>query len=160
DLTRSDAQYWQTIQQARMTRQESIRSSLETRRAMIEEAEWERAHLPDPEKFRRQALQGELTRARVRPPLDDVWSARALNALLRHLITQQGDGYRGPKIPLNEDIVNHVNVKVGDTAGTVALLKNKGELEWPESLLGSAFKESREQLNTLMQGAYRSVDSG
>jgi hypothetical protein len=160
DLTRADAQYWQTIQQAKLTRQETIRSSLETRRAMIEEAEWERAHMPDPEKIRQEAIQRELTRARVSPPLNDVWSARALNALLRHLITQQGDGVRGPKVPLNEDVVNHVNLQVGDSTGNVGLLKKNGDLEWPESLLGGAFKEGRERINALIHTAHRSVASG
>jgi hypothetical protein len=160
DLTRTNAQYWQTIQQARMTRQEAIRSSLDTRRAMIEEAEWERAHMPDPEKIRQQALQRELNRARVSPPLNDVWSARALNALLRHLITLQGNGVRGPDVPLNEDIVNHLNVKAGDSTGNVGLLKNNGDLEWPESLLGRAFKDGRERINSQICTAYKSVASG
>jgi hypothetical protein len=127
---------------------------------MIEEAEWERAHMPDPEKIRQEAMQRELTRARVSPPLNDVWSARALNVLLRHLITQQGDGVRGPKIPLNEDVVNHLNLQVGDSTGNVGLLKKNGDLEWPESLLGGAFKEGRERINALIHTAHRSVASG
>jgi hypothetical protein len=160
DLTRSNAQYEQTIQQARMTRQEAIRSSLETRRALIEEADWERAHMPDPEKIRQRTLERELSVARVSPPPNDIWSGRTLNTLLRHLITQRGEDAREPHVPISEDAAKHINVKVGDAVGNVALLKNKGELEWPESLQGSAFKESREQFNTLMQGAYRSVNSG
>ncbi len=160
DITRSQSEYQRTIQQAKLTRQEVIRSSLETRRATIEEAEWERAHMPDPEKIRQQVLERELTRARISPPLNDVWSARSLNTLLRHLITQQEEEIRGPNVPLNADIVNHVNVAVGNSAGNVGLLKNQGELEWPESLTGEAFKESRKQLNALMQGAYRRVESG
>jgi hypothetical protein len=160
DITRANAQYYQTIHQAKLTRQETIRSSLETRRAMIEEAEWERAHMPDPEKIRQRTLERELTTARISPPPNDIWSGRALNVLLRHLITQLGDGAKGPRIPLTEDVAKHINVKVGDSVGNVALLKNMGELDWPESLQGSAFKESREQLNNLMHRAYRSVDSG
>jgi hypothetical protein len=160
DITRANAQYYQTIQQAKLTRQETIRSSLETRRAMIEELEWERAHMPDPEKIRQQAIQRELTAARVSPPPSDIWSGRALNVLLRHLITQLGDGAKGPRIPLNEDVAKHINVKVGDSVGHVGLLKNNGELEWPESLQGSAFKEHREQLSALMHRAYKSVESG
>jgi hypothetical protein len=160
DITRANAEYYKGIQQAKMTRQEAIRSSLETRRAMIEEAEWERAHMPDPEKIRQAVLERELNRARVSPPLNDVWSARALNSLLRHLVTQQADGVRGPNVPLNEDIVNHVNVKVGDSVGNVGLLKNGADLDWPESLLGGAFKEGRERINSLMHTAYKSVASG
>ncbi|HEY7329924.1 MAG TPA: hypothetical protein VH592_19975 [Gemmataceae bacterium] len=160
DITRANAQYYQTLQQAKLTRQEAIRSSLETRRAMIEEAEWERAHMPDPEKIRQRTLQRELTTARAAPPPTDIWSGRALNALLRHLITQIGDGAKGPRVPLSEDLAKHVNVKVGDSSGNVSLLKNKGELDWPEALQGSVFKEGREQINALIQRAYRSVDSG
>jgi hypothetical protein len=160
DLTRADAQYWRTIQQARMTRQESIRSSQETRRATIEEAEWERAHMPDPEKIRQRTLERELSVARVSPPPNDIWSGRALNTLLRHLMTQRGEGAREPHVPISEDTAKHINVKVGDSVGNVALLKTNGELEWPESLQGSAFTESRQQLNALMHKAYISVDSG
>lgn len=160
DTTRANAQYYQTIQQARTTRQETIRSSLETRRAMIEEAEWERAHMPDPEKIRQRVLQRELSAARSSAPANDIWSARALNTLLRHLITQQADGAKGPTIPLSKDIVSHINIKVGDSVGHIGLLKNNGELDWPESLQGDAFKEGREQINNLMHNAYKNVSSG
>jgi hypothetical protein len=40
------------------------------------------------------------------------------------------------------------------------MLKKNGDLEWPESLLGGAFKEGRERINTLMHTAHRSVASG
>lgn len=160
DITRANAQYYQTIAQARLTRQDAIRSSLETRRAMIEEAEWERAHMPDPEKIRQRTLERELTTARVSPPTTDIWSGRSLNALLRHLITQIGDGAKGPRIPLSPDLTKHINVKTGDSIGNVALLKNKGDLDWPEALQSGPFKDCREQINALMRRAYRSVDSG
>ncbi len=69
-ITKSNAQYYQTIQQAKLSRQEAIRSSLETRRAMIEEADWEREHMPDPEKIRQQALQRELRAAQRQSAVD------------------------------------------------------------------------------------------
>ena len=158
-ITNANAQYRQTIQQAKLTRQEYIRSSLETRRAMIEEADWERAHMPDPEKIRQQALERELSHARVSPPNTDIWSARSLNALLRHLITQQGEGVLGTKIPLSEDIVKHINVSAGNTRGSVGLIKDNANLDWPESLMAGEFKEPRERINSLMKEAYKSVSS-
>jgi hypothetical protein len=160
DITRASSEYYQTIQQAKLTRQEAIRSSLQTRRAMIEEAEWEREHMPDPEKIRQKALERELSRARVSPPLTDVWSARSLNALLRHLISEQGKGGRGPNVALNEDTLNHINLTVGDSRGNVGLLKDGGNLQWPLPLQNEVFKEYRENLNALMQRAYKSVASG
>jgi len=159
-ITRANAEYYQTIQQAKSSRQQAIRSSLETRRARSEEAEWERAHMPDPEKIRQKELERELSRARVSPPPTDIWSARSLNALLRHLIAQQGEGVRGPNVPLSEDIVKHINLSAGTTRGNVGLIRENGTLEWPESLMKGEFQEPRERLNALMKKAYKSVSSG
>jgi|GEM_PF-1305394 hypothetical protein len=160
DLTRANAEYYSTIQQAKLTRQEAIRSSLQTRRAFIEEAEWERQHMPDPEKIRQQALERELNRARNTPPLQDVWDAVALNALLRYLITQQGLGAKGPSIPLSEETLDHINLTVGGTRSNAGLLKNSAELQWPLPLQREIFKEPRENLNSLLRTAYKSAASG
>jgi hypothetical protein len=160
DVTRANAEYYQTISQAKLLRQEAIRSSIQTRRAMIEEAEWEREHMPDPEKIRQQALERELNRARSTPPLQDIWDARALNALLRYLIAQQGQGMKGPNIPLNEDTLDHINPTVGGTRANVGLLKNNADLQWPLPLQRELFKDSRDKINELLREAYRSAAKG
>ncbi|MHB1422509.1 MAG: hypothetical protein ACYC3I_04805 [Gemmataceae bacterium] len=160
DVTRAQSDYQQGIQQAKLSRQDVIRSSIQTRRAMIEEQEWERAHMPDPEKIRQAALERELNRARTSPPLNDIWSARALNALLRHLITQQGQGARGLRIPLREDTLEHINLTVGDSRSNVGLLKDGGNLQWPLPLQREMFKNARASVNSLMQTAYRSAAGG
>ncbi len=160
DVTRANAEYYQTIQQAKLLRQEAIRSSIQTRRAMIEEAEWERQHMPDPEKIRQQALEKELERARSTPPLQDIWDASALNALLRYLIAQQGQGMKGPNVPLTEDTLDHVNLTVGGTRANVGLLKNNAELQWPLPLQRELFKEPRERISALMREAYKSAANG
>jgi hypothetical protein len=160
DITRANAEYYQTIQQARLTREEARRSSLQTRRALIEEIEWEREHMPDPEKIRQKALERELSRARVGPPLNDIWAARSLNALLRHLIAQQGQGGKGPTVALNEEMLDRINVRIGNTRGNVGLLKNGGQLRWPLPLMREPFKEAREKLNELLIIAYKSADRG
>src|SRR5579875_2502129 len=160
DITRANAEYYSTIQQAKLLRQEAIRSSIQTRRAFIEEAEWERQHMPDPEKIRQQALERELNRARNTPPLQDIWDAIALNALLRHLITQQGLGAKGPDIPLSEETLDHINPAVGGTRSNAGLLKNNAELQWPLPLQREIFKESRENINSLLRSAYNSATRG
>jgi hypothetical protein len=160
NLTRANAEYYQTISQAKLTRQEAIRSSIQTRRAFIEEAEWERQHMPDPEKIRQQALERELDRARSTPPLQDIWDGTALNALLRYLIAQQGQGMKGPNVPLSEDTLDHINPTVGGTRANVGLLRNNAELLWPLSLQRESFKEPREKLNSLIRDAYKSAANG
>lgn len=163
DVTRANAEYYQTIQQAKLLRQETIRSSLQTRRAFIEEAEWERAHQLDPEKIRQEGLRRELDRARSTPPYQDIWEARSLNALLRYLIAQQGLGVKGPNITLSEDILDHINLTVGNSNGNVGLLKglkNNSELHWPLMLMRETFKEPRDSINDLLRRAYKSVENG
>ncbi|HEY7326734.1 MAG TPA: hypothetical protein VH592_03785 [Gemmataceae bacterium] len=160
DLTRANAEYYQTISQAKLLRQEAIRSSIQTRRAMIEEAEWEREHMPDPEKIRQQALERELNRARSTPPLQDIWNATALNALLRYLIAQQGQGMKGPDAPLSEETLDHINLTVGGTRANVGLLKNNADLQWPLSMQRELFKPQREKINELMRESYRNASKG
>jgi hypothetical protein len=160
DITRANAEYYSTIQQAKLTRQEAIRSSIQTRRAMIEEAEWERAHMPDPEKIRQQDLERKLNRARNNPPLQDVWDGVSLNDLLRHLIAQQGQGAKGPSVPLSEETLDHINLTVGGTRSNAGLLKNSAELQWPLSLQRELFKDPRDNLNSLMRAAFKSASSG
>jgi soluble cytochrome b562 len=159
DVTRANAEYYLTIQQAKLSREEARRSYLQTRRAAIEEAAWEREHMPDPEKLRQKAIERELARARYSPPLTEIWGAVSLNALVHELIAQQGRGGRGPNVPLSEDIRDHINFRVGNMRGSVGLLKGGGELTWPHSLRKEDFKDLRENLNTLMKTAYTSVAS-
>jgi hypothetical protein len=159
-LTNANAQYQLTIQQAKLVRQEAIRSAIQTRRAWIEQAEYERAHMPDPEKIRQEQLRRELDHARVSPPLTEVWSGRSLNTLLRHLIAQQGQGVRGPLVPLNEDALNRVNLTAGDSRANAGLLKDRAALQWPQPLQAEIFKEPREDLNRRLKDAVNTVRSG
>ncbi|HTU90609.1 MAG TPA: hypothetical protein VMF69_11085 [Gemmataceae bacterium] len=163
DLTRANAEYYQTITQARLTRQETIRSSLQTRRAFIEEAEWERQHMPDPEKIRQEGLRRELEHARRTPPLQHIWDASALNALLRYLIAQQGLGVKGPDVPLSEETLAHINLTDGSSKGNAGLLKNlknNSDLQWPLPLQREMFKGARDNINDLMRRAYKSAENG
>jgi hypothetical protein len=160
EVEKANAEYEQTIQQARLVREETRRSALQTRRAMIEQADWERAHMPDPEKIRQAFLARELERARVSPPLADISSARSLNTLLRHLIAQAGKGAqieREYNAPLDPETLEAVNLTTGDTRGNVGLLKDGGDLKWPQPLKGEAFKNTREDLDRLMQQAAQAL---
>jgi hypothetical protein len=50
-MTTANAQYQVTIQQAKLLRQEATRSAFQTRRAAIEERQYEPSLMPDPEKI-------------------------------------------------------------------------------------------------------------
>src|SRR5262249_39825015 len=134
--------------------------SIKTRKAMMEQAEYEWAHRPDPEKIRQNLIQRELETARVSPPLTDIWSGRSLNALLRNAIAQQGQGVKVNAVnnpPLSEDTLKSINLTTGDTRGNVGLLKDNGNLQWPPSLQGGAYKDAREDLSRHMKQAFSTV---
>jgi hypothetical protein len=141
-------------------RQEAIRSAFQTRRDAIEQAEYERAHMADSEKIRQQQLARELDRARVSPPLTEVWSGKSLNVLLSNAIARQSRGVRGPTIALNEDTLKSVNPTAGDTRGNIGLLKDGGNLQWPQALQGESFKEAREDLSRRMKQAVQTITAG
>jgi hypothetical protein len=159
-VTNANAQYQVTIQQARLLREEATRSAFQTRRAAIEQAEYERAHMPDPEKIRQEQLARELERARVSPPMTEIWSGKSLNTLLRNAITLQSQGARGPTIALNEDTLKLINPTSGDTRGNIGLLKDNGNLQWPHPLTGEIFKDAREELSRRMKQAVQTVTAG
>jgi tetratricopeptide (TPR) repeat protein len=147
-------------QTARNHREEARGSALQNRRAMIEEADWERERMLDPERIRQHELARELDRARVSPPLSDIWSGRSLNALLRHLSAQQEQGVRGPNVPLSEGTLGHINLLVGDSRVNTVLLKHNGNLQWPSPLQGDPFADGRAKLTARMKTAFDRVKSG
>jgi hypothetical protein len=161
-ITYANAQYQLTIQQAKLVRQEAVRSALKTRYAYTEEADYERGHMPDPEKIRQAELARELDHARVDPPLTEIWSGKALNVLLRHLVKQQGSGEKGPNTPLSEDTFKWVNLTTGDSRANVGLLKDNGNLQWPQPLLDDKFTKAREDLVRCLRDAVNvvKVDKG
>jgi hypothetical protein len=159
-VTNANAQYQVTISQAKLLRQEAIRSAFQTRRAAIEQAEYERAHMPDPEKIRQNQLAREVDRARNSPPLTEVWSGKSLNVLLRNAIARQSQGGRGPTVPVSEEILRSINPTAGDTRGNIGLLKDSGNLQWPQALQGEAFKETREDLSRRMKQAVQTITAG
>jgi hypothetical protein len=160
DITTADAKYQLTIQQAKLQRQEAIRSTYQTRRAAIEESEYERGHVPDLEKIRGDQVRRELDRARVSPPLTEIWSGKALNVLLRHLVQRHYKDARGPDVPLSEDTLKSINLTVGDTRGNAGLLKDNGALQWPQPLQGKTFKDAREDFDRRLKDATNAVSRG
>jgi hypothetical protein len=156
DVTTANANYWKTIQEARLLREQSYRSALETRRKIIEEADWERGEWLrriDPNLNYQRDQAAALDRARHDPPVTEILSARALNDLFRHLSREQGRGERGPSIPLDQDLLKGINVTGQDSRANIGLLKDEGKLQWPLILEGSEFKDGREQMNRLIADA-------
>jgi hypothetical protein len=156
EVTRANAEYQQALQEARLAREKANQEHLVTRRRTIEQAEWERSRLPDPETVRQEQLARALDRARVSPPLTEIWSGEPLNVLLRNLAARQSQRDHGPNVPLSEEVLESINLAAGDTRGHVGLLKD-GPLQWPRPLDGEAFQKGREAVNRGLRHAVKAV---
>jgi hypothetical protein len=152
DVMNASAQAQLTLQRARLTREDVTRNQIENRKRLIEEAQWERKQLPDAATMIARETESNLQRARTQATLTDIWSARALNDLLKYLEDQQGKGNRGPSVPLDDDLLRHINVTDG-SGGNVGLLKDGGKLQWPASLQGPAYAQVRDVLDKRLPDA-------
>jgi hypothetical protein len=160
NVTMANAQYQQTIQQAKLTREESRRSALQTRRATIEERQYELSLRPDPEKIRQDQMMRSLQRSRNNPPLVEIWSGTAINDLLRDIQSAQIRGTTGREVPLPPEVLQHINVTTGTTYGGIGLLRDNGKLTWPYVLQQSFFDNQCKRLDELLPQAVNEARSG
>jgi hypothetical protein len=143
------AKDWQT---SRLMKEQVKQARIDTQRKMIEEWQYERNNQPTLEQIRRDNIERAWQRAVFHPPLNDVWSADALNRILDHASRIQGGGAKGRDIPLDEETVNKINVSTG-VAGNIGALKDKGKLTWPTVLEKSSFDEERDRFSQLAKAA-------
>jgi hypothetical protein len=148
------------FQQARLLNQEVERSKIETRHRQWEEWLYEREHRPNVEDERERQRLVNIRRARNDPPFAEIWSGQALNDLLLAAQQQQAKRGAGPNVPLEDDVLPHINVTSGATPGGSGMLKDGGKLHWPLVLKGSAFDDDRRRLDELLPQAVRQAQSG
>jgi hypothetical protein len=156
DVTNANAQYQVTIQQAKLLQEKAKQAQIDTRRRILDEIRYERQNMPDPEAIRVADIQQALNRSRRDPPLTEIWSGKSLNSLLDHVARLQAQGQPGPKIGLEDELLKHINVTTG-TGGNIGLLKDDGNLQWPQALQAAEFKDIRDRLNKKAPEAVQEV---
>jgi hypothetical protein len=138
--------------QASLLQEQAIAERLANRRRAFDELQYERDKSPTPE-------QELLSRSRDNPPLAEVRSGQALNALLTDLRRVGVDELNRSDalLPLDRRGLRRINVSHG--RGNIALLKDEGRLTWPAGLSGAAFQEPRERLTARAAEAIRQAGS-
>lgn len=142
-------------QQAYAMYTEDQRARIRLRRERIEQWLWERDNLPTAEDNRRRYLVQQYERASYNPPLTEVWSGKSLNDLLDQAQLLRNNPQVDP--PLDEALVEKINVTSGKAGGNVGLLRG-GKVRWPLLLLRSTFAEGREHLELLVAQAYKQAE--
>ena len=156
EYMRGEADYYQGIEQAKITREKSRQAAVETRRMLAqEEAEYER-NRPTALTMRDRERAADVDWARKDPPNTEIWAGRSLNILLRDCLAI-GNLDQGAKIPLDEFILGGLNLTDKTSRANAGLLK-KRRLYWPDTLQGDAFAEPRKAMDKLMAEAAEHVN--
>jgi len=157
DVINATGNYFKNVQSARLIQSQADDSRIDYRRRLIDEARYERMNLLTTEELRQQQLARDLARSRHEPPIEEIASGKSLNDLLHHLT---GDPTRpkGPNVPLDDEVMQRINVTgPTETAASVGLLKDEGNLQWPQALKGHEFDEPRKNLEAKMVDAVQAL---
>jgi hypothetical protein len=136
-------------------------AKVDTRRKQVDQFLYERDVMPTLEDDRERARVERVRRSRNDPPLTEIWSGYALNGLLDAIQKQQARNIRGPNIPLDQDIVRHINVTSGKQGGgSIGILRDEGKISWPLALRRGAYKDTRTKVDQSAYEAYRQAQAG
>ncbi len=156
-LTTAQGNYLSQEQQARLSQSQADLSKLDLRRRVADEAVAGRKNWLNPETQRVKDTEAAYTRATREPPLTEVLSGQSLNDLFTHAANLQEkgrlQGVHGPNVPLDEDLLKQVNLAGAGSAGSIALLKDRGRLNWPLVLQSPEYDEARRRLGALVPEA-------
>lgn len=151
-LQRAQGQYWKDIVQARLGREQALQANLDTARRRVEFEAWYESMRPTATKMRDREMAADLDEARRTATDTDIQSGRALNTLLRN-IQVSGRLNQGQNVPLDEEVLRHVNLSGGTSAGSVGMLKDGVKLPWPDGLQDQQFDEARKRLTRNLRQA-------
>jgi len=157
DLVSSYGQYYQNVNQARLTNQSVEQEKIRTRRMLIEQHRYEQSLIPTANDVREKNRQTDLRRAMNDPPLPEILSGDALNVILRNIQSAQQAGAYGPTVPLDEDQLRRIQV-TGGGGGSIAVFR-EGKLRWPFALRDTPFDEPRTKVTDLMNQAMKEAST-
>ncbi len=158
-LTSASGQYWNQIQQARITREQSYQASMDTRRKQIEFELWYETVRPTAPKMLAKEKATDIDWARNYAQNSEIWSGRTLNVLLKSVLASTSPT-RGPNIPLDESTLKGLNLTDMTTRGSLALAKDDGKIDWPEALQDAAYDEARERFSENFSKAIKEAQQG
>ena len=160
-VTASTGQYQKDIQQARITRYKANDAAIENARRIIQHEAWLENHryLSTQAVLDRQ-LAADLASARREAPRSDIWSGKALNDLLRSVVSSKTSLARGPSLSLEDDTLKHINLSTKATSCNAGMLRDNGKLTWPVGLMEDSLQAPRERLSRKLEEAVDSIKNG
>ncbi len=160
DVVGATGQYYNSVQQARVTQTQADMSRIDYRQALIQEQRYEQSQRPTGLELRQQEQWKKLQSARNNPPNTQIWSGAPLNALLTALQGAERQGLQADPVPLDPDVLKQINLTTGQSSGAGAgMLKDMGNLNWPFALQVAPFVDAQAKVDALARKAVEEVKS-
>ena len=146
----AQGQYEINRQQANLIRQQVRAAHIENRRRAFDQMRYEQENTPTLAEIQERERLERLTRARNDPNPGHIWAGIALNEILDDIRRFRNQmGLRGAEIPLDPQILPHVNVTTGNASGSSTMFNNGGKLQWPPELDNERFDAERKSIDKL-----------
>jgi hypothetical protein len=160
EVTTANGAYLSQVQQARLLQSQADMSKLDLRVRMAEQQRYLKSLEPTYEETRQKDIYNAINRSRNTPPTYEIWSGKALDAMLVAIQREQRDGRKGPIVPLDPVMLAHINLTTGTTSAGVGMLKELKRFQWPLPLLDDAFTANRNRIESLARQAVEQAPSG
>jgi hypothetical protein len=150
-------------QQAKLAQQQVEQAKVDTKRKQFDEYMYEKANTPTVNDIREAQMNADLRRQRNDPPPSEIWSGEAINGLLKTVQREQAQlGIQGPAIPLDQALLQKVNLSSGTSGAGIGALKGTGggELAWPLALEKDVFKAEHMKIDGLADQLVRQASTG
>jgi hypothetical protein len=158
-VTAATGQYWNDIQQARITREKSRQMSYETARKGVELEAWYESRKMKTQDLVDNQVRTDLERARRDPPQTEIWSGKSLNDLLNNILKHPRPT-SGPNIPVPAETLQGINLVDRASRGNISMAKDEGRIAWPLGLQEEDFDAPRESFTKLFSQSMSEINSG
>jgi hypothetical protein len=143
---------------ARLINQQVEQEKIKTRQMLQDQKRYEQSLQPTAEEVRAKERAYAEQRARRDPPLTEILSGTSLNDLLAAIQdVQTKQGTKGPTVPLEKDVLEHINLSPPTNRGPSSLLRRDGTLTYSLYLQNPLFEKERKELDRYVAQAVREV---
>jgi hypothetical protein len=157
-------------EQARQQREAANQAKIDTKRKAFDEAMYEKSLTPTYTEEQERVIREKTRRMMNKSTSGEIVRGDSLNVFTPFIKALSDQGAFGPPLPITENMLRSINIKVGTTPGapSAGLLKNGGKLTWPIAIRGPAQKKFDKQIvdavdqavkGTLEQKSYASLVS-
>jgi hypothetical protein len=157
DVVRSQGQFLQDLQHAKLLHEEVRRSKVDSRRKELEQWLWERENLPTPQEERERMDREFLRQSRFSATPSEIISGNTLNILYKDALKIKSEGANAA--PLDPAMLTKINLTTGNQDADLGVIKS-GKVKWPHLFFRPQFTDDRKEIDKLVKRAVDKAASG